>query len=101
MSEMKGARVKVDRGRIVAALRENDEAHSELNQYEAPAGTLRERIQATVAALDASRTALIGRCEELEWALGQVAAPKRPDGTYNLGREACERLAKDVLNEAS
>lgn len=31
--------------------------------------------------------------------LYQIAAPKRPDGTYNLSREACERLAAKVLED--
>jgi hypothetical protein len=32
-----------------------------------------------------------------EEALTLIAAPKRPDGTYNRDREACEQLAKDAL----
>jgi hypothetical protein len=31
-------------------------------------------------------------------ALRIVAVPKRPDGTYNRSREACELLAKDALS---
>lgn len=31
-------------------------------------------------------------------ALELIAAPKRPDGTYNRCREACERLAKEALS---
>jgi hypothetical protein len=31
--------------------------------------------------------------------LYQIAAPKRPDGTYNLSREACEQLAVKVLED--
>lgn len=49
---MKGAVVKVDPELLVVALRENQEAHAELDQYGAPAGTLRERIQAVVASLN-------------------------------------------------
>ena len=30
-------------------------------------------------------------------ALELIAAPKRPDGTYNRCREACEQLAKEAL----
>ena len=33
----------------------------------------------------------------LRQALELIACPKRPDGTYNRGREACELLAKDAL----
>ncbi len=32
-------------------------------------------------------------------ALRLVAAPKRADGTYNRDREACEKLAKEVLKQ--
>jgi hypothetical protein len=32
-------------------------------------------------------------------ALYQIAAPKRPDGTYNRSREACEQLARKVLDD--
>ena len=38
---------------------------------------------------------------QMEQALLQVAAPKRPDGTYNHCREACEQLAKDALRRVS
>lgn len=27
----------------------------------------------------------------------RIAAGRRPDGTYNLSREACEQIAKDAL----
>lgn len=33
-----------------------------------------------------------------ESALEKIAAGKRPDGTYNLSREACEQIAKEVLS---
>lgn len=46
------------------------------------------------------RSALIARCEELEGALMRIATPKRPDGTYNLSREACEQIAKEALRRA-
>lgn len=39
----------------------------------------------------------LARAEELEDALRQIAAPKRPDGTYNLSREACEQIARETL----
>ncbi len=32
-----------------------------------------------------------------ESALELIAAPKRPDGTYNRCREACEQIAKEAL----
>lgn len=103
---MKGAIIKVDPRRIVEALRENEEAHRELDQYDAPSGSLRERIQAVASAFVVGRnarvderSALIARCEELEGALRQIATPKRPDGTYNLSREACQEIAREALDE--
>lgn len=33
----------------------------------------------------------------LEAALEQIAMPPRPDGTYNLSREACEEIAREAL----
>lgn len=39
------------------------------------------------------------RAADLEGALRLVAAPKRPDGTYNRSREACEELARKVLDD--
>lgn len=32
-------------------------------------------------------------------ALELIAAPKRPDGTYNRCREACEQLARETLEK--
>ncbi len=37
------------------------------------------------------------RVAHLEDALRLIAAPKRPDGTYNRCREACEILAREAL----
>lgn len=34
---------------------------------------------------------------EMEIALETIATPKRPDGTYNYCREACEQVAKEAL----
>lgn len=33
----------------------------------------------------------------LREALELIAMPKRPDGTYNRSREACEQLAREAL----
>lgn len=33
----------------------------------------------------------------LREALELIATPKRPDGTYNRSREACEQLAREAL----
>ena len=37
------------------------------------------------------------RATRFEGALELIAAPRRPDGTYNRSREACEELARKVL----
>lgn len=36
-------------------------------------------------------------CSFMQDALELIAAPKRPDGTYNRSREACEQLARETL----
>jgi hypothetical protein len=40
---------------------------------------------------------LVRENERLRAALELIAAPKRPDGTYNRSREACEQLAREAL----
>lgn len=45
-----------------------------------------------VAALEADNLRLRG-------ALELIAASRRPDGTYNRCREACEELARDALSQ--
>lgn len=40
---------------------------------------------------------LLAKLARYEAALEKIAAPRRPDGTYNLGREACEQIARDAL----
>lgn len=47
------------------------------------------------AAHELDRQALL--LAEAEAVLHTIATPKRPDGTYNLGREACEQLARQAL----
>ena len=37
------------------------------------------------------------RCEELEAALERIAAPQRPDGSWNFDREACRQIALEAL----
>ena len=32
-------------------------------------------------------------CDKLEQALERIAAPKRPDGTWNLSRDSCREIA--------
>jgi hypothetical protein len=45
----------------------------------------------------------IQKLEEKIWkyesVLRTIATPKRPDGTYNYCREACQTLAERVLDE--
>ena len=41
------------------------------------------------------------RIAAIEAALYTVAMPKRPDGTYNNGREACEQIARNALRVAN
>ena len=38
------------------------------------------------------------RLSTLEAALHKIAVPQRPDGTYNLSREACEQIAREALD---
>lgn len=38
------------------------------------------------------------RLADTEEVLKLIAAPKRPDGTYNRSREACEQLARECLD---
>jgi len=40
---------------------------------------------------------LVAERDRLRAALELVAMPKRPDGTYNRGREACEQVATEAL----
>lgn len=41
-----------------------------------------------------------GQYGEFHNVLSLIAAPKRPDGTYNRCREACESLAKQALDDS-
>lgn len=43
------------------------------------------------------RDAALADVARMRAALGLIAAPKRPDGTYNRGREACEQIARAAL----
>jgi len=49
------------------------------------------------AAQELDRQALL--LAEAEDVLFTIATPKRPDGTYNMGREACEQLARRMLEK--
>ena len=43
----------------------------------------------------------VRREQRLRAVLERIAASARPDGTYNLSREACEQIAKEALDERS
>lgn len=47
--------------------------------------------------LDCNLSEVTSEYERYRRALEQIAAPKRPDGTYNRCREACELLARQAL----
>lgn len=49
--------------------------------------------------LQADLSSAQAKIKKLESALELIAAPKRPDGTYNRCREACEKLAKSALTD--
>lgn len=53
----------------------------------------------TVASLEKLILALQDQIHEYETALRFIAAPERPDGTYNRDRKACEILAASVLSK--
>ena len=52
-----------------------------------------------VCALGVLMDRQIARNEELRGALEKIAVAARPDGTYNLSREACERIAREALEQ--
>lgn len=57
-----------------------------------------ERLQKFVNALsDEHYEAQVKENQRLREALELIAAQKRPDGTYNRCREACEKLAREAL----
>lgn len=55
-----------------------------------------ERI-AALEKLTVRIEAMAGRLETCESALRLIAKPIRSDGTYNLGRAACQKLAEEAL----
>lgn len=59
---MKGALVKIDPAFVASRLREAQAAHDLLDQFDVPAGTLRERIDALSASFN---TALQGHKDEI------------------------------------
>lgn len=61
---------------------------------------LEDQLSATKVILHNTH-ALLNKVHEenarLREALELIAMPKRPDGTYNRSREACEQLAREAL----
>lgn len=56
-------------------------------------------LLARFKAVNLEVNALMLKLSEYESALNLIAAPKRPDGTFNRDREACQKLAADALTE--
>lgn len=54
--------------------------------------------KAVSAALMRQSLDLEAECAKYRQALELIASPKRPDGTYNRDREACEQLARAALS---
>jgi hypothetical protein len=53
--------------------------------------------QNTVPVLENKIKNLIVQLSEYESTLRLIAAPKRPDGTFNRSREACRAIADNIL----
>lgn len=51
----------------------------------------------TVPALENKIKSLMIQLAEYESTLRLIAAPKRPDGTYNRNRDACRLIAENIL----
>jgi hypothetical protein len=72
--------------RVANLIRERDEVIGEAKARQRQ--TLRECARADSAQAKAAR---------YQAALERIATGKRPDGTYNLSREACEQIARVTL----
>jgi hypothetical protein len=53
--------------------------------------------QNTVSMLEKKIKTLMTKLGEYENTLRLIAAPKRPDGTFNRDRESCRALAENIL----
>ncbi len=56
----------------------------------------RTAMQALTDLVDAANSGA-DEINRLRAALEIIAAPRRPDGTFNRDRNACQRIAKDAL----
>ena len=77
-----------------AAEAEKDEWQAMAEKYKK---ALRE-AEARVGEYEQVLTLIAARVGEYEQVLTLIATPKRPDGTYNRSREACEQLARAALD---
>ena len=64
------------------------------HEYEAALLQAREQIERQAAHVGR----LLDVCHRYDAALVRISAGPRPDGTYNLSREACEQLAREALD---
>ena len=64
------------------------------HEYEAALLQAREQIERQAAHVGRLRDV----CHRYDAALVRISAGPRPDGTYNLSREACEQLAREALD---
>lgn len=58
-----------------------------------------EVLRAKLALTQGDRDFCLAKNERYWEVLQLIAVPKRPDGTYNRSREACERLAREALED--
>ena len=65
-----------------------------VHEYEAALLQASEQIERQAAHVARLRDV----CHRYDAALVRISAGQRPDGSYNLGREACAQLAKEALD---
>ena len=79
----------MERSLSKSALAANDEIWKQNRKLQDAVDLFVSRVQGAEAENDRFRAAL-----------EQIAASSRPDGTYNLSRQACEQIAKEALRHA-
>lgn len=77
---------------------ERERVKREIEQLEAEIAELKDQIQVLVDG-KFDQHIKSAATQKLIEALELIAAPKRPDGTYNRCREACEFVARQALAE--
>jgi hypothetical protein len=78
---------------LAKAREERDEAKLFIAERIEGVRAIEDRCERLIAERDDALHKL-SRCMH---ALALIASPRRPDGTYNRDREACERLARETL----